>query len=71
MGRREILVFIAAFAVVLLGGAALAQVGTFGSTPDADTATLSAATGGETTAAPAADGSGVDAKDEDLSLIHI
>lgn len=33
MRRREILVFIAAFAVVLLGGAALAQVGTFSSEP--------------------------------------
>lgn len=50
MGRREILVFIAAFAVVLLGGAAVAQVGTFGSTPSNDAATLSAAAGSETTA---------------------
>jgi len=33
MRRREILAFIAAFAVVLLGGAALAQVGTFSSSP--------------------------------------
>ncbi|MCP4305364.1 MAG: hypothetical protein GY788_10900 [bacterium] len=43
MRRREILVFVAAFAVVLLGGAALAQVGTFASSPDSDAATLSAA----------------------------
>lgn len=42
MRRREILVFIAAFAVVLLGGAALAQVGTFSSTPSVDAAALSA-----------------------------
>ncbi len=36
MRRREILVFVAAFAVVLLGGAALAQVGTFTSAPGSD-----------------------------------
>ncbi len=42
MRRREILVFTAAFVVVLLGGAALAQVGTFTSSPAAD-ATLDAA----------------------------
>jgi hypothetical protein len=53
MGRREILVFIAAFAVVLLGGAAVAQVGTFGSSSDSDAITLSAAAGQETTAVPA------------------
>ena len=41
MGRREILVFIAAFAVVLLGGAALAQVGTFSSEPRDDAAAMS------------------------------
>jgi hypothetical protein len=40
MRRREILVFFAAFAVVLLGGAALAQVGTFASSPGDTTATL-------------------------------
>lgn len=60
MGRREILVFVAAFAVVLLGGAALAQVGTFGSTPDSETATLSAADGADTVeaTAPAAETAG-------------
>lgn len=42
MRRREILVFTAAFVVVLLGGAALAQVGTFASSPGSDAATLSA-----------------------------
>jgi hypothetical protein len=42
MKRREILVFIAAFVVVLLGGAALAQVGTFGNAPDDEAAQLSA-----------------------------
>jgi len=38
MRRREILVFTAAFVVVLLGGAALAQVGTFSSEPSSDAA---------------------------------
>ena len=38
MRRREILVFTAAFVVVLLGGAALAQVGTFSSSPASDAA---------------------------------
>jgi hypothetical protein len=38
MRRREILVFTAAFVVVLLGGAALAQVGTFSSAPALDAA---------------------------------
>ncbi|MDJ0923794.1 MAG: hypothetical protein QNJ77_04460 [Acidimicrobiia bacterium] len=47
MRRREILVFIAAFAVVLLGGAALAQVGAFSSAPAADVAALSAASSNE------------------------
>lgn len=42
MRRREILVFTAAFLVVLLGGAALAQVGTFTSSPASDAAALSA-----------------------------
>ena len=41
MRRREILVFTAAFVVVLLGGAALAQVSTFASSPSADVAALS------------------------------
>ena len=41
MGRREILVFVAAFVVVLLGGAALAQVGTFSSAPAGDAAAMS------------------------------
>lgn len=41
MRRREILVFIAAFAVVLFGGAALAQVGTFSGGSDDDAAALS------------------------------
>lgn len=41
MRRREILVFIAAFAVVLLGGAALAQVGTFSSEPANEAGALS------------------------------
>ena len=47
MRRREILVFIAAFVVVLLGGAALAQVGTFSSTPASDAAAISAQPAGE------------------------
>ncbi|MEA2002988.1 MAG: hypothetical protein U9N84_14025 [Actinomycetota bacterium] len=51
MRRREILVFIAAFAVVLIGGAALAQVGTFASAPSSDAGGLSAAPSDE----PAAD----------------
>ncbi|MDJ0497962.1 MAG: hypothetical protein QNJ89_09035 [Acidimicrobiia bacterium] len=42
MRRREVLVFIAAFVVVLLGGAALAQVGTFSSSPASDAAAMSA-----------------------------
>ncbi|MCP3999182.1 MAG: hypothetical protein GY722_29570 [bacterium] len=41
MRRREIFVFTAAFVVVLLGGAALAQVGTFSSSPATDAAALS------------------------------
>ena len=41
MRRREIIVFIAAFVVVLLGGAALAQVGTFSSAPTVEAATMS------------------------------
>lgn len=41
MRRREILVFIAAFAVVIFGGAALAQVGTFSGGSNNDAATLS------------------------------
>ena len=39
MRRREILVFVAAFATVLLGGAALAQVGTFAGSSQDDAAT--------------------------------
>ncbi len=42
MRRRELFVFTAAFVVVLLGGAALAQVGTFSSSPGSDAAALSA-----------------------------
>lgn len=42
MRRREVLVFIAAFVVVLVGGAALAQVGTFSSSPANDVAAMSA-----------------------------
>jgi hypothetical protein len=53
MRRREILVFVAAFAVVLLGGAALAQVGTFAGAPSSDAAALSMSIGEDTTAAPA------------------
>lgn len=66
MGRREILVFIAAFAVVLLGGAALAQVGTFAGSPANDTATLSAASGGE--ADRAADR---EDKDDDVDIVKV
>lgn len=51
MRRREILVFTAAFVVVLLGGAALAQVGTFTSAPSSD----AAAPGVAATAEPATD----------------
>jgi hypothetical protein len=56
MRRREILVFTAAFVVVLLGGAALAQVGTFASAPTVDAAAMSdgaaEASVTETTTAP-------------------
>jgi len=49
MRRREILVFIAAFTVVLLGGAALAQVGTFSGDAPGDAAGLSEQPVDETT----------------------
>ncbi len=56
MRRREILVFTAAFVVVLLGGAALAQVGTFSSSPVSDAAaSLSAEPGAAETATTAAE----------------
>jgi hypothetical protein len=51
MRRREILVFTAAFVVVLLGGAALAQVGAFSSAPDPGPSLLSAAAAADTTPA--------------------
>jgi hypothetical protein len=54
MRRRELLVFIAAFAVVLLGGAALAQVGTFASSPGSDAAAISASPADEQPAQTAA-----------------